>query len=160
MEKDVEIERKFVVADRTVLEGSEGCGLIQGYLQTSTERTIRVRIDRNEVAVLTVKGPRVGATRYEAECSLPVGIAEQILAECRQPLIIKTRYPVVAGGRMWVIDEFHDANEGLLLAEIELASESEDVIVPEWCGSEVTTDERYYNENLVAHPYRSWEHGS
>ncbi|MDQ1536328.1 MAG: adenylate cyclase [Actinomycetota bacterium] len=154
MPRGIEIERKFLVDDRSVLDGKQGTGIVQGYLASSSTRSVRVRRDA-DLGVLTVKGPRRGASRFEAECEIPVEIADQLLEECQHPLV-KTRYPVMEGGRLWAIDEFHDTNEGLVLAEVELDSEDEALEVPHWCGEEVTNDERYYNERLARCPFAAW----
>ncbi len=156
--KDVEIERKFLVKDASVLEAAVGTVLIQGYLPTSPARSVRIRRDGNGLGMLTVKGPRQGAERFEAECVIPAEIADQVLEECAHPLIIKTRYPVVAAGQVWVVDVFHEENEGLVLAEIEVEDPLAVVVPPAWCGAEVTNDGRYYNENLARRPYREWSH--
>lgn len=157
----VEIERKFSVVGNECV-GNEwradatGASYRQGYLSTVKERTVRVRtIDGR--GLLTVKGVTIGATRSEFEYEIPVEDAQQMLEElCERPLIEKTRFTVAYGGLTWEIDEFHGVNEGLLIAEVELTDAAQAVELPPWVGEEVTDDPRYYNANLIAHPYRDW----
>ena len=151
-----EIERKFLTRGG----GWRGLGTAtvvrQGYLSTVGERTVRVRVAGDE-GTLTVKGITVGATRSEFDYRIPVEDAHFMLDElCEQPIIEKTRHVVEVGGMTWEIDEFAGANAGLVIAEVELASEDEEFARPEWLGEEVTGDARFYNANLVAHPYREW----
>ena len=61
------------------------------------------------------------------------------------------------GQLVWEVDEFLGANAGLIVAEIELPSESTEFARPDWLGEEVTDDERYYNFNLAQRPYREWK---
>lgn len=151
-----EIERKFLVHGDAWRQGAQGVVYRQGYLSTDPERTVRVRL-AGERAFLTIKGKSRGATRLEFEYPIPTLDATHMLDElCRAPLVEKTRYTLRHGNHEWVLDEFHGANAGLLLAEVELASEDEAFALPPWAGAEVTHDPRYYNANLIAHPYREW----
>ena len=63
---------------------------------------------------------------------------------------------VEAEGSIWEIDEFHGVNEGLVVAEVELEDADQVIRTPEWIGDEVTGDPRYYNANLIAHPFSEW----
>jgi CYTH domain-containing protein len=150
-----EIERKFLV------EGDEwralGSGEVfrQGYLSTVKERTVRIRTV-GEGAWITVKGLTVGATRSEFEYPIPLSDAEQMLELCEQPIIEKTRHVVEFRGLRWEVDEFHGVNRGLIVAEVELDDPDQTVDLPDWIGAEVTDDPRYYNANLIAHPYSVW----
>ena len=73
------------------------------------------------------------------------------------PLIEKTRHFVPFGGFEWEVDEFHGANAGLVVAELELDHEGEALPrCPPGSGAEVTHLERYYNVRLAKHPYRDW----
>jgi adenylate cyclase len=154
----LEIERKFLVRDMAVLAGVDGVAFRQGYLSTEPERSVRVRRS-GDVAFITIKGisDPSGVSRAEFEYPIPAEDADAMLDELAlRPLIEKTRYRVEAGGRVWEIDVFAGANEGLVVAEVELPTEQAEVAVPAWAGAEVTGDPRYYNANLVAHPYRDW----
>ena len=153
-----EIERKFLV-DGTRWRtgpGVEYVEYLQGYLSTVKERTVRVR-RAGEKAYVTIKGVNVGATRSEFEYEIPLPDANEMLQHlCQRPLVEKRRYRVEHAGLTWEIDEFAGANEGLVLAEVELASEAIVVQPPPWVGRDVTDDPRYFNANLVEHPYRTW----
>jgi adenylate cyclase len=150
-----EIERKFLVTGQAWRSGS-GVEYRQGYLNDDKERTVRVRTAGDQ-AWLTIKGITRGATRSEYEYAIPFDEANTLLDElCLRPLIEKRRYRVDHAGGIWEVDEFFGDNEGLVVAEIELDSEDQPFARPGWLGEEVTGDPRYYNVNLVAHPYRSW----
>jgi adenylate cyclase len=154
----LEIERKFLVRDMSVLAAVPGVAFRQGYLSTEPDRSVRVR-RTGELAFVTIKGISgpSGASRTEFEYPIPAEDADTMLGELAlRPLIEKTRYRVEDGGRIWEIDVFAGANEGLVVAEVELPSEDASVVVPAWAGAEVTGEPRYYNANLVAHPYRDW----
>ena len=80
-----------------------------------------------------------------------------MLAEvCERPIIAKTRYRVASGGLTWEIDEFHDDNEGLVVAEVELSEPGQALDRPAWIGEDVSDDPRYFNANLISHPFRTW----
>ena len=151
-----EIERKYLVLDETWRSRTVGTLFRQGYLSTVKERTVRVRVV-GDLGYLTVKGLTVGSVRTEFEYIVPIADAEQMLNElCEQPLIEKTRYVIEENGLTWEIDEFAGANEGLIVAEVELGDESQQVDPPDWVGEEVTNDARYFNANLIAHPFSEW----
>ena len=151
-----EIERKFLVAGDAWRALAEGVVYRQGYLSTDVERTLRVRV-AGPKGTLTVKGITVGATRAEFEYEIPLTDAEAMLdALCIRPLIEKTRHKIEFDGLVWEVDVFAGDNHGLVIAEVELAREDQAFRLPDWIGEEVTDDPRYYNANLVAHPYKDW----
>ena len=121
------------------------------------ERTVRVRLE-GEHAFLTIKGigNASGASRFEWERELPVAEAEELLAICEPGVIEKTRTRVAVGRHTYEVDRFFGANEGLILAELELQDEAESFDRPDWLGEEVTGDVRYYNSTLRKHPFRAW----
>lgn len=127
----------------------------QGYLSVVPERTVRVRIAGDE-AFLTVKGRNVKNSRAEFEYPIPLADAEQMLKLCEGPLVEKTRYAIPHAGKTWQVDEFSRDNHGLVTAEVELTSESEQPEIPDWIGEEVSGDPRYYNSNLARHPFSAW----
>lgn len=152
----IEIERKFLVRGDHWRSLSVGVIYRQGYITTTPERTVRVRIVGNQ-GYLTIKGASVGYQRPEFEYIIPVEDAEQILGNlCDRPLIEKKRYKIPMGDLMWEIDEFFNDNQGLILAEIELTKEDQVFDLPEWIGQEVSHDHRYYNANLTKFPYSQW----
>jgi adenylate cyclase len=151
-----EIERKFLVDDMTWRASAQGIRFRQGFLSTIPERTVRIRV-AGPKAWITVKGKTVGARRAEFEYEVPAADAEEMLDTlCMRPLIEKVRYRLTFALHTWEIDVFEDENAGLVIAEIELRSEDEIFEKPAWLGSEVTDDPRYFNSNLVAHPYCNW----
>ncbi len=149
-----EIERKFLVAP-SWKPTDEGTYFKQGYLSSVKERVVRVRIAGTK-AKLTIKGVTKGVSRAEYEYDIPVADAQEMLELCEQPLIEKRRHLETVGGKQFEIDVFHGANQGLVIAELELASEDEAFEKPGWLGAEVSGDERYYNNNLIAKPFTTW----
>jgi adenylate cyclase len=152
-----EIERKFLVADPSVVDGITGTVIRQGYLSREPDRTVRVR-RAGERAFVTVKGRNAGATRSEWEWEIPVVDADELLEICDGPTIDKTRHLVEHDGRTWEVDVFAGANAGLVMAEIELEAADVAVALPGWVGPEVTDDPRYYNSSLAVHPMGATTH--
>ena len=150
----LEIERKFLVTSDGYRCGTSSL-YRQGYLNTDPDRTVRVRIT-GDTAALTIKGRTTGATRPEFEYPIPFEEAEELLALCERPLIEKRRWLVPFEGMTWEVDEFFGDNDGLVVAEIELADESQKFAIPAWIGDEVTDDPRYFNANLARQPYSTW----
>jgi adenylate cyclase len=152
----VEIERKFLLAGDSWRALGQPVLLRQGYLSSDPERVVRVRVEGNH-ACITIKGRSSGATRGEWEYPIPLTDANELLERlCQQPIVEKYRSKVEFAGNVWEVDEFIGVNQGLVLAEIELQAEDQAFDKPEWIGAEVTDDKRYYNSNLVRHPYSSW----
>ena len=152
----VEIERKFLLAGDGWRTLGEPVLLRQGYLSSDPDRTVRVRIE-GAAGTLTIKGRSEGATRAEWEYPIPLGEAGELLDRlCMTPLIEKYRRRIALAGHVWEVDEFLGANAGLVVAEIELASEEEAFEMPEWIGAEVTHDRRYFNSSLVKVPFSQW----
>ena len=153
----VEIERKFLLTGTAWKQLASGTSYRQGYLNSTKERTVRVRtID--DKGFLTIKGISVGATRVEYEYEIPVTDAQKLLDDlCEKPIIEKNRYKIAHGGFVWEVDEFFGENEGLVVAEIELESEGQAFEKPEWVGDEVTGDPRYFNSNLISNPFKQWK---
>jgi adenylate cyclase len=148
----IEIERKFLVhGEAWRAEVLTSSSLRQGYLSHGEVTTVRVRTD-DRSAWLTIKTQTRGITRGEFEYSIPVDDAEKLLDACGGRVIEKVRYIVPCGRLRWEIDVFGGKNAGLVLAEIELSSEQEEFDRPDWIGSEVSGDPRYYNSNLAMHP--------
>lgn len=150
-----EIERKFLVCGDGWRDGSPGLRMAQGYLTLDPDRTVRVRL-AGEDAWLTVKGRAQGVRRAEFEYEIPAADARELLAMCLPSVIDKTRHRVESGGHVWEVDVFHGANEGLVLAEVELADESVSPELPPWVGEEVSADLRYYNASLASRPFGSF----
>lgn len=152
-----EIERKFLLKNNSWKNSANsGTTYRQGYISLDEDRTVRVRTDGIK-GFLTLKGRAIGITRTEFEYEIPVEDADQILdLLCIKPLIKKVRYLVEYKNFSWEIDVFEDENKGLIIAEIELTEEKEEFALPDWAGTEVTSDTRYLNSNLVKHPFSNW----
>ena len=154
-----EIERKFLVKNdsyKTLAAAKKN--IAQGYLNTNPERTVRIRIS-NQSGFLTIKGKgnETGMTRFEWEKEIPVDEAKALLSLCEKGVIEKTRFEIPAGKHLFEVDEFYGENQGLVIAEIELSSETEPFDKPDWLGIEVTNNEQYYNAYLSKNPYLSWD---
>jgi adenylate cyclase len=154
----LEIERKFLVKKESwlALVKPDGKHYRQGYLLNDKDRVVRVRI-AGEQGYITIKGEAVGFSRLEFEYPIPKSDAEEMLLHFKTEGTEKIRYRIPAsGGLTWEVDEFLAANEGLVMAEIELPSEEQTFELPEWIAAEVTYDGRFSNSNLALHPYTSW----
>lgn len=152
----IEIERKFLVHAEHLPPLPPGERIVQGYVPTLNRVTVRVRL-RGKRAWLTLKGPTTGIRRSEFEYEIPVADAEAMLAElCQGGVIDKTRHEIVHAGQRWELDVFAGANAGLLLAELELASEDAQFARPDWAAEEVSADLRYSNQALMRTPWTTW----
>ena len=156
----IEIERKFLVRDGSYRQlASKSYRIKQGYICSGHGHTVRVR-RRDDQAFLTIKGPSVdgGLSRYEFEKEITLAEAEQLFGLCEPGIIDKTRYLVDAGdGHTFEVDEFYGDNDGLVIAEVELAAPDEPFSKPPFIGDEVTGDRRYYNSHLRIFPYKLWK---
>ena len=153
----LEIEHKFLLRDeswRAVAD--DGQRMCQGYLAGSERMSVRVRI-AGEKAWLNIKHAQSLTVRREFEYLIPLADAQEILREmCEQGQIDKTRYRAAIAEHVYEIDVFHGANEGLVVAEVELRAEGEHFVRPEWLGDEVSQDPRYLNHHLATHPFSAW----
>lgn len=156
-----EIERKFLVSGEFKPQAASQSRIVQGYISSARGRTVRVRI-RDGRGYLTIKGPSdpTGVSRYEWERELPLAEAEELMRLCEPGVIDKTRYLVPCGCHTFEVDEFYGDNQGLVVAEVELVSENEPFERPSFLGKEVTGDVRYYNSQLMKHPYNTWENST
>ncbi len=155
----IEIERKFLVSsDDFKSQAAKKTKIIQGFLNSDKERTVRVRL-KGEIGFLTVKGPSSdgGLSRFEWETELSKTDTEALLILCEKGKIDKIRYEVQVGNHLYEVDEFFGDNEGLTVAEIELKHVSEIFKKPVWLGEEVTGNIKYYNSQLSKQPYKTWK---
>lgn len=152
-----EIERKFLVTGDFKSQAYAQSHIIQGYISSAHGRTVRVRI-RDEKGYLTIKGASnaSGTSRYEWEKELPLSEAKELMKLCEPGVIDKSRYLVLSGVHIFEVDEFYGENVGLVVAEVELSSEDEVFVAPDFISKEVTGDARYYNSQLMKKPYASW----
>lgn len=152
-----EIERKFLVNGDYKSPSFKNFRIKQGYLSLSGMSVVRVRV-KGDKAFVTIKSAVEDGKikRNEWEYEIPVADAEEMLLLCEEAVIDKTRYLINVGKHVFEVDEFYGDNEGLLIAEVELQAEDEAFEKPDWLGSEVTGNVRYYNSFLSIHPYKEW----
>jgi CYTH domain-containing protein len=154
----VEIERKFLVTSNSYKnEAYKNTRIIQGFLNTHKDRTVRIRL-KGTIGFITVKGPSTndGLSRFEWEKELLKEEAEALLKLCEPGIIDKIRYEVKFGNHIFEVDEFHSENDGLVIAEVELNTENEAFLKPSWLGEEVTGNVKYYNSQLSKKPFKTW----
>lgn len=146
----LEIERKFLVDAEKLSEIhlTGGEKISQGYLSTDIEKTVRVRIKKNQ-GFLSVKTKNIGIVRREFEYEIPLADAEELLKLCGKNILSKVRYEIEFEDHVWEVDIFEGRHAGLILAEVEIKSPDELVKIPSWVGEEVSGDSRYYNVNLI-----------
>lgn len=153
----LEIERKFLVKGDFMPDVISSSRIVQGYLASSPTASVRIRI-YGEKGYMTVKGrmSESGMSRFEWEKEIPADEALLLLRLCAGGVIDKVRHIVPFAGHNFEVDVFGGANDGLVLAEVELSSEDEAFEKPSWLGQEVTGDMRYHNSMLLKHPYKKW----
>ena len=156
----LEIERKFLIRKGSDYKSAafSSSRIKQGYMPCQTA-TVRVRT-RDDRSWLTIKSHSNsdGLSRYEFEKEITNDEAEHLFALCRGGVIDKRRWLVKSpdGQHTFEVDEFFGDNAGLVVAEVELASEHEPYAKPDFIGEEVTGDHRYYNSQLLVCPYTTW----
>ena len=155
--KNLEIERKFLVDKEKwlTLNKPEGSCYLQGYLSIDEDKIVRVRV-AGDKGFLTIKGKSDTFSHPEYEYAIPPEEAMELIRQYAVARVEKVRTRIPAGKHVWEVDEFHGENEGLLMAEIELAGEDDIFDKPEWLGEEVTGDKRYFNAWLSVHPFCTW----
>ena len=152
-----EIERKFLVKplEWEALTKPKPNYLKQAFIAEEDLKVVRVRI-YNGKGLLTIKGKSEGIKRLEFEYEIPLEDAQSLIQNLGGPVIEKDRFVIPQGDLNWEIDVFYGENEGLIVAEIELDSESAQFDKPNWIGEEVSDDPRYFNSSLQKHPYKAW----
>lgn len=153
----LEIERKFLLRhDGWRREVARSIPMRHGYLtQLGSRASVRVRVE-GAVGKLNIKAAVVGAARAEYEYEIPAAEAEEVLSTLCSGLILKTRHYIERDGLTWEIDVFEGDNAGLVVAEVELEAVDQEFFRPDWVGTEVTEQQRYYNQALAKRPYREW----
>ncbi|MFD0965181.1 CYTH domain-containing protein [Pseudofulvibacter geojedonensis] len=154
----IEIERKFLVnSSHFKKEAHKQTRITQGFLNTHPERTVRIRL-KGSKGYITVKGlsNSSGTSRFEWEKEISKDEANSLLALCEKGIIDKNRYEVKVGDHIFEVDDFLGNNKGLIIAEVELTSENETFVKPNWLGDEVTGIEKYYNSQLSLNPFKNW----
>lgn len=153
----LEIERKFLV-NRPVweeLEKPEGLHCVQCYLVNEPAKTIRIRIIGGK-ALITIKGKTIHLSRSEFEYEIPLEDAKVLMEQFGGSKIVKTRYLIPLNQHTWEVDVFHEDNAGLIVAEIELESDTETFEHPNWLEKEVSHDSKYFNACLQKNPFKNW----
>ena len=154
----IEIERKFLVKSNLYKqEAFKSTRIIQGFLNTHKERTVRIRL-KGSKGFITVKGLSVndGLSRFEWEREINQEEAEALLKLCEPGIIDKMRFEIKVGNHTFEVDEFYGENDGLVIAEVELSTENETFKEPIWLGEEVTGNIKYYNSQLSKQPFKTW----
>ena len=152
-----EIERKFLVSGNYLPSVVKSLRITQGYLSSSPERTVRIRI-KGDKGFITIKGQSdsSGTSRFEWEKEISVDDVRTLLPLCEPGIIDKTRHLIPCGQHTYEVDEFHGNNQGLIVTEIELNAIEEDFEKPDWLGEEVTGKPEYYNSSLSSNPFKKW----
>ena len=149
----IEIERRFLVANedwKSEIILSEDFN--QAYLNSKVDKwSTRVRVIDNKKAYITLKSSLNGLKNYEFEYSIPIKDAIELIKFSKYK-ITKTRYQIKINKNDWVVDVFDGSNSSLIIAEIELNSESEEIQIPSWCGKEITGIKSLSNASLAITP--------
>jgi len=150
----IEIERKYLVHANLLPPLEKGIKLTQGYIWNESNKSLRIRIADNK-AFLTIKSGLNPLKRSEFEYEIPRDDAKELLNLC-DAKIEKTRYLIPIEKHTWEIDIFEGANQGLIIAEIELLCEQENFLLPNWIDREVSQESKYLNVELIKHPFTKW----
>ncbi len=150
----LEIERKYLVKPELLELPNEGKKLVQGYVWSDPDKSLRIRI-AGEKAMITIKTGTNPLSRSEFEYQIPMKDANELLALCESK-IDKTRYLIKFEDLLWEVDIFEGKNKGLIVAEVELSSEDQEISLPNWIDKEVTKDSKYLNVELIKHPFSKW----
>jgi CYTH domain-containing protein len=162
IDKNKEIEARFLVCRDKWRGTGTPVKIYQGYLSTDKDRVIRIRI-KGDDSVLTIKGSTDGMTKTEYEFMLDdVNKAKEVIQSfCSHP-IEKIRHTIKHGDFVWEVDEYGGENEGLVIAEVEFAQEKDfDTMMkqgkPEWVGKNITVGHwEYTNMRLAERPFAHW----
>ena len=148
----MEIERKFLIKKLPDnLTSYKARKIEQAYL--CTDPVVRVRRD-NDDYYLTYKSKGM-IVREEYNLPLTKEAYGHLLAKADGNIITKTRYEIPEKDNLTIeFDVFEGKFDGLLLAEVEFASEEEALayIPPEWFGEDVSNSTKYHNSTLIRLP--------
>lgn len=155
----LEIERKFLVkkGDAYKRAAFSSSHIQQGYIPAEVPRCVSVCVTTKPYLTIKGKSRDGGMTRYEFEKEITLDEAAHLMQLCQGGVIDKHRYLVKSGSHTFEVDEFHGDNDGLVMAEVELGSETEDFVKPDFIGPEVTGDPHFYNSHMLAHPFSTWK---
>ena len=152
---NLEIERKFLI-NKIPDNCEKSIHIKQYYMHIDDYFVQRLRFFDNQKAIISLKQNCSGLSRYEFEYEIPLSDAQKIVSMSNSKFIEKIRHIIYFDKIKWEIDEFLGQNEGLLIAEVELDSEDQDIVLPEWVNIEVTNQHKYFNYNLAINPYILW----
>jgi len=146
--KILEIERKFLVKnDEWRAEVVDIIPITQRYLSTDN-CNVRIRWTGNK-GYITLKIPHPDPhTVYEFEYELGLEDIVNISQYAKTHTLIKDRHVLDSG---WTVDVFDEPYSDLIIAEIEMVEHTQELILPEWVGEEVTNDPNYSNVNLASY---------
>lgn len=151
----IEIERKFLVKDKTALDFSTFSNIQQSYFIKNDDFSVRVRI-LDDIGFITIKKRINSIEKFEFEYQIPISDATTLINLSSAQIIEKTRYRIHEGSQLWEVDVFKGRNTGLIVAEIELTSISQKFKKPQWLGKEVTNSRKYGNSELSIRPFDTW----
>lgn len=153
----IEIERKFLLKSSDWREGIQWSDtIIQAYISDSRSHITRVRLTNDRTGYITIKSKNTGISRTELEHGISTQLAKDLIEHSALRSLSKIRHLVVCNGQRFEIDEFLDLNKGLVVAELELESEDQSIIMPTWLGKDVSSIQRYYNDDLAKYPFALW----
>ena len=153
---NIEIERKFLV-NKLFKAQNVSIHIKQYYISIDEKIVQRLRIFNHEKAIVSFKEKSSGLSRYEFEYEIPLKDAKKMIGIMNPIFIEKMRHILHYDSMKWEVDQFLDKNEGLIIAEIELKSETQNFKLPDWIDVEVSDQKKYYNYNLALEPYISWK---
>ena len=152
-----EIERKYLIKDLNALnlkDRKEFLSIKQCYLKDDKNFIVRLRLQdsiNGHKAFITIKGKTKGIIRLEYEYE-----ALEMIVEFGEKILSKTRYHIEYNNQNFEVDVFEGQNEGLVIAELELKNQNQIVDLPNWIGEEISLDKRYFNNNLLKTPFKTW----
>ena len=145
-----EIERKFLVSRNDWRHAAtSSLDIVQAYICVNDDRNLRVRILNNSRAKITIKIGHSAISRDEFEYEIPLADAQDLVNLRVGHRIEKTRFHVPHAGFVFEVDVFSGDLAGLVVAEVELASETDNPDLPAWLGPEVTGMQSYSNQSLA-----------
>ena len=134
-----EIERKFLFKGdlKEVIKNAGGTDIEDYYFNKYT----RLRFVNN----LCYIGVKSDGTLCRDEFEYPLKNVDRSAGNFR-PLLCKTRYYVTYKEHLFQINVFKTLP--VITVEVELENEDEEVLLPDWCGEEITNNKDYYGYNL------------
>ena len=157
-----EIERKYLIKDLNALnlkDRKDFLSIKQCYLKDDKNFIVRLRLQdsiNGHKAFITIKGKTKGISRLEYEYEIPYVDALEMIVEFGEKILSKTRYSIEYNEQNFEVDVFEGQNEGLVIAELELKNQNQIVDLPNWIGEEISLDKRYFNNNLLKTPFKTW----